>query len=243
MRDTICLQLLIWTCLAVLPSATASQESNEQTSDFYEAIIRAPIVPQRDEEAIKSDLENAKKQIQQCDKSIKDAETKVSEAKGWIDTLKKEVDGLNDQIKMAKKEKRDADKLTFEAQKKQLELVEDYLKKMKNVRDGELDLAKSHKDLMNAEAQAYEAELDLRKKADSLKNSRPSDPDLSKLAMEATQAAENTLRLMKTMAGKNADVAGRLTNIADRRVELVQARNKLVTEDRIRKVVEQSQAK
>jgi hypothetical protein len=96
---------------------------------------------------------------------------------------------------------------------------------------------------VDAEIKVYEAELDMRKKADSLKNSTPSDPNLSGLALEATRAAENTLMLVKARADQNAIVAGRMTKVADRRVDLGQARNKLLTEDRTRKAVEQGKAK
>ena len=235
MKNTIYVQLLILVFLIMLPSAATAQESSEDSNRFYEALIRAPILPQRDAEAIQSDLENKQRQITQSEKAITDAEAQVNEAKGWISTQKKEIDALKAKIKTAKKEKRDADKVIMEGQKKQLELVADYLKKTKEVRDSELDLAKSQKDLMNAEAEVYEAELDLRKKADSLMSSTPSDPNLPGLALEATQAAENTLMLIRAMADKDESVAGRIKKIAERRVDLVKARNRLLTEDRIRK--------
>jgi hypothetical protein len=56
---------------------------------------------------------------------------------------------------------------------------------------------------------------------------------LSKTVLDAAQASEGTLKLMKTMADKNEDMLGQMKKLADRRIDLVQARNKLLTQDRI----------
>jgi len=240
MTKTACVRLVISACLASLPFGAAAQEESGEAKKFYEELITAPIVPPREVEAIQSDLDNAKKEVQESDKAIADANARVMQASGWIATQKKEIDAMKPKIEAAKKEKRDADKLMLEAQKKQLELVADYLGKTKDVRDSEVDLAKAQKDLAESQVKVYEAELDLRKKAESLNNASISDPNLSSLALEASRAAENTLTLMKTMADKNSSVAGRMTKVADRRVSLVQARNKLMTEDRIRNVIERN---
>jgi len=68
-----------------------------------------------------------------------------------------------------------------------------------------------------------------------MKKGQPDAPDFAKTVLEAAQAGEATLQLMKTMADKNTDVAGKMKRLADRRVGLVQARNKLLSEDRIRR--------
>ena len=238
MKKTLYARLLFPGLFLVLPFLTYAQDGDKEESKFYEELIRAPIVPQRDTGVIQSDLVSTQKQIQQAEKAITDAQAKVKEADSWIATQKKEIDNLKSKINTAKKEKRESDRLMLEAQKKQLELVADYLQKSKDLRSGELDLAKSQKDLLNSEAKVYGAELELRSKADALKNASLSDPNLINLALEATKASESTLMLMKTMAEKNAAVSGRMTKIADRRVELVQTRNKLITEDRVRNAIE-----
>ena len=87
----------------------------------------------------------------------------------------------------------------------------------------------------DAKMKAYQSEAGLAKKVDSMKKAQPDAPDFAKTVLEAAQAGEATLELMKTMADKNANVAGKMKQLANRRVGLVQARNKLLSEDRIRR--------
>jgi len=226
--------VVLWA--ATVPAFTQEPASTPVSGEkFYEELIRTPIVPQRSTEDIQADTSAAEKDMHQIDKSIAGAQARVKEAEGWIATQKTEIEALKKQADTAKKEKREADKLMLEAQRKQLELVQDYLKQMIEIREAELDLAKSQKDLVNAEMKVYQAERDLAKKADAMKKGQPAGPDFTKTVLEAAQAGEATLQLMKTMADKNADVAGKMNRLANKRVGLVQARNKLLSEERIRR--------
>ena len=178
----------------------------------------------------------AEKRSQQLDKAIDQAQARVKESEGWITTQKTEQDALKTKINAAKKEKREPDKLALEAQQKQLDLVEDYLKKWKAIREAELDVAKAQKDLVDSEMKVYRSEADLKKKVDDMRSAGPENPNLGKIVLEGTKAGEDTLKQMETMASKNEDVAGRMKRLSQRRLELAQARNKLLSEDRIRGV-------
>jgi chromosome segregation ATPase len=223
--------------LAFAALCAAQQPSGEdaQAKKFYEDLIKAPIVPLRNTEDIQEDLKAADKQSKQVDKAVSDAQARITEADGWLATHKHEMDGLKAKLQAAKKEKREADKVTLEGQLKQLDLVEDYLKKTKSIREAERDLAKSQKELVGAGTKVFQGELDLNKKVESIRNADPTSPDLTKIVLEATQAGENTLQAMKTLADTGEDVASRMKRLAERRLELAQARNKLLSEDRIRR--------
>lgn len=224
-------------CALVAASLLAAQQppaEDAQAKKFYEDLIRTPIVPQRSAEDIQDDLNAAEKRMQQTDKAIDQAKARIKESEGWITTQKSEQDALKAKINAAKKEKREPDKLALEAQQKQLELVEDYLKKWKAIREAELDVAQAQKDLLNSEMKVYRSESDLKNKVDRIKTAGPQDPNLGKIVLDATQTGEDTLKAMETMASKNEDVAGRMKRLAERRLELAQARNKLMSEDRIR---------
>ena len=51
--------------------------------------------------------------------------------------------------------------------------------------------------------------------------------------MGAAQQGGNALKLRRSLSDKNADVAGALTRLADRRMDLAQARNRLLSEVRL----------
>ncbi len=224
-------------CVSVLIPVLAAQQppaaANAQPK-FYEELIRAPIVPPRSADEIQGDIKIAEQNKQEIDKATAGVQARIKEADGWLSANKTDMDGLKAKINVAKKEKREADKLTLEGQLKQLDLVNDYLKKTKDIRNSEMDLTKAQKDLVDAQQKVYRSELELTKKQAAIKSAGPTDPNLAKTVMDATQAGENTLKLMKSMAEKNEDVVGQMKKLADRRIDLAQARNKLLSEDRIR---------
>ena len=202
--------------------------------DFYEDLIRTPMVPQRPVEDIWGDLTAADEEMRQADMDIADAKAGVKETERWLAALEREMDAVKAGIHAAKKEKLDADQLTLGGQLNQLELVEEFLKKTRVVRDAEVDLAQFQKDLVSAEVKVYQAELDLKRRAEAIQSAGPESTDLAKIVLDAAHEGENVLKLMKARADRNEDAAGRMTRLADRWIDLAQARNKLLTEDRIR---------
>jgi chromosome segregation ATPase len=166
-------RIVVVCALALAPILAAQQPATSDAQKFYESLIRTPIVPQRDAGDIQEDLNAAGKRMQQTDKAADQAQARIKESEGWLATQKREMDALKDKTNAAKKEKREADKLTLEAQQKQMELVEDYLKKTKSIREAELDVAKAQKDLINSEMKAFRSESDLKDKVDRVKSAAP----------------------------------------------------------------------
>ncbi len=228
-------------CVLAMAPVLAAQQAPGAAADvpakkFYEDLIKTPIIPQRSADEIQNDLKTAETNTKEADKASADAQARIKESEGWLATNKADIDGLKAKLGAAKKEKRDADKITLEGQLKQLDLVDQYLKKTKDIRQSELDLAKSQKELIGAQTKAYQAELELNKRIEAIKGAGPDG--LSKSVLDAAQAAEGTLKLMKATAEKNGDVIDQTKKLADRRIDLVQARNKLLSEDRIKSIAE-----
>jgi chromosome segregation ATPase len=234
---------LVGVCALVTPmlSAQAPAGNDAQAKKFYEDLIKSPIIPQRSADAVRADLDDGGKKLLAADTAIADAQGRIKEAEGWLATNKSEMDALKAKINTAKKEKRESDKVTLEGQQKQLDLVDEYLKKTKDLRDAELDIAKAQKELVSAQTNVCKAEEELRKQSEGIKSVGPTDPNLTKTVLAAASAGESTAKVMKALADKNQDYAGRLTRLADRRIDLVQARNKLLSEDRIRSFAASSQ--
>jgi len=223
--------------LAGLTSLAPAQQA-PAADPFYESVIRAPIIPARAAADIQADLDAADKNRKAAEKAIADAHARVKEADDWSTQQRALIEDVKAKAAAAKKEKREADKVALDAQQKQLELVLEYLKKTKSAREAEMDLAQAQKDQLDAQYKALTAEDDLRKSVERIKTAGPKDPSIAKTVMNTVSLAQTTLQLMKTASDKNADVAGRAKRLADRRIELADSRNKLITEDRIRKAVE-----
>lgn len=220
--------------LAPVLAAQKAPVEGANARKFYEELISAPLVPLRDKADIQESLKATEKRLEQADKSIPQMQARIKEADGWLVTQKSEVDGLKNLANVAKNEKREADKLALEGQIKQLDLVENYLRRMRDIRYSELNVAKAQKDLVSAEVEVYRAEAEAQNKIDSIRTAGADNPNLSKIVLEGTQAGEKLLNRMKAMAEKNQDVAGQSKQLAERRLDLAEARSKLVTEDRIR---------
>jgi hypothetical protein len=228
--------LLSAALLAAVPQQAATQSDVQK---LYEDLIRSPIIPPRDAESIEADLNHTKLEAQQSGRVIGEAEARVREADGWISAEKREIDSVKRKVDAAKKDRREPDRLQLESQRKQLELVAEYLRRTREVRESEVEQAKAQKDVLDADLNVFNAELELRKEAEILKRTAADDPTLGRQTLAVAKSSESTLRLMKISADKRADVARRSAQIADRRVDLVQSRNKLLSEDRIKKLAEQ----
>lgn len=205
-----------------------------QDTPFYEELIRKPIIPDRNAGEIEADLDAARAKAQQSDQPISDAQARVKEADGWLSQIKSEIDRVNGDIDSAKREKRNADKMASDAQKKQLELVQDYLKKVKSSRETQLDVAKTQKDAHNAQVKALEAEAAAKKKLDAFRALGPDDPNLTNVFLAAMKSGENALQRWRDWAQKNADVADLTRRVADRWLDAESARGKLFSEARIK---------
>jgi hypothetical protein len=73
---------------------------------------------------------------------------------------------------------------------------------------------------------------------DAVKSVSLSDPGFSKTVLDAAQTGRQTLQLMQAMAKSHANESDKMNQLAKRRVSLIDARNKLLTEDRMRQAAE-----
>lgn len=223
-------------CLAAACLTAAAQEV-----PFYEELLQARIIPARSEDAIRNEMRDVQKAQEQSGQPIAAAQKRVQEADGWLAKLKTQSDDVKNKLNLAKKEKRESDKVTLEAQQKQLNLVDDYLKKMKSVREAELDVATTHKGVLDAQVKALQGEMDLAKKTEAVKAAGAKAPNIATLATAAMKSADTALQAMKASSDKSQDYAGKMKQLNDKRLDLAQSRSKLATEDRIRAAVAKMQ--
>jgi hypothetical protein len=200
------------------------------SAKFYEALIIMPIIPARSADAIQADLTRADEDRQKAEQAVAACNAQVIEAEGWIKLQKLDIDGLKLQIDAAKKEKRDADKAALEAQKKEHELVQDFLEKLKSVREAALNLAKAQQVL----ASACQADQDLAQKRGTWAAQPAGDAGAVTAARSAFLAEETVSQALKDLADKQSEVYDKQKKLNDRRIDLAKARTVLLNDGRLK---------
>ena len=204
------------------------------SAKFYEALIIMPIIQVRSADAIQADLTRADEDRQKAEHAVAACNAQVIEAEGWIKLQKLDIDGLKLQIDAAKKEKRDADKAALEAQKKEHELVQDFLEKLKSVREAALNLAKAQQVLASACRAAGQAELDLSQKRGTWATLPAGDAGAVTAARSAFLAEETVSQALKDLADKQSEVYDKQKRLNDRRIDLARARTVLLNDGRLK---------
>jgi hypothetical protein len=229
----------IWFALAMLhpylwaqdaaPAATATQQAAQKSfqEKLFQEVIKAPLITPRNQDDIKADIESARQATSVIDKRIAAAQEGLNRASQLLQQQKGEMDAIKKKIDLAKKEKRETDKITLEAEKKKADLVQDFLEKYKSLADAGVDEARSEKDLAQARVAAHEAELELSQKREA--RDKAGDTEFGAASLASSNAQEKALRASKTATDKNKGVADKLNNIEIKRMELFQIRAKLVT--------------
>lgn len=215
-------------------AAQEGQPPEAASAKFYESLIIMPIIPARAADAIQADLTRADEDRQKAEQAVAACNAQVIEAEGWIKLQKLDIDGLKLQIDAAKKEKRDADKAALEAQKKEHELVQDFLEKLKSVREASLNLAKAQQVLASACRAAGQAELDLSQKRDTWAALTAGDAGAVTAARSAFLAEETVSQALKDLADKQSDVYDKQKKLNDRRIDLTKARTVLLNDERLK---------
>lgn len=204
------------------------------SAKFYEALIIMPIIPARSADAIQADLTRADEDRQKAEQAVAACNAQVIEAEGWIKLQKLDIDGLKLQIDAAKKEKRDGDKAALEAQKKEHELVQDFLEKLKSVREAALNLAKAQQVLASACRAAGQADQDLAQKRGTWAAQPAGDAGAVTAARSAFLAEETVSQALKDLADKQSEVYDKQKKLNDRRIDLAKARTVLLNDGRLK---------
>ena len=220
--------------LGGLAAAQEAKPAEPEAAKFYEALIIMPIIPARAADAIQADLTRADEDRQKAEQAVAACNTQVIEAEGWIKLQKLDIDGLKLQIDAAKKEKRDADKAALEAQKKEHELVQDFLEKLKSVREAALNVAKVQQVLASAFRAAGQAELDLAQKRSTWAALPMGDPGAATAARSAFMAEETVAQALKDLADKQSEMFDKQKKLNDRRIDLAKSRTVLLNDGRLK---------
>ena len=105
------------------PAATATQPAAEKSfqEKIFQEVVKAPLIMPRSQDDIKADMESAKQEGAAADKKTAAVQEGLNKASQLLQQQKGEMDSLKKKTDLAKKEKRETDKITLEAEKKKAE--------------------------------------------------------------------------------------------------------------------------
>lgn len=181
------------------------------------------VVPVRAVEGMSRDREQAAVDEQVARDSADGLRAEVSRAKARIDIHKSELETVRKRLELAKKEKRESDRLDLEAVRKAGEADLRLLERLRELQDSRLSLMSARGDAARAWKRAVEAEQAL-----AARRAAAARPEMAVSPApipdpEARRAARRVLELQRDAAIQRRDVADREREVAQRQLDVLDA--------------------
>lgn len=221
--------LLLGPAVAAAQMTTAAQRAAstpKALSRGFDSFIL--LVPLRDTISIKKALKAAQESETQAETRRDQAETMRLGALSKIEAKKVEIGRLKERINVAKKEDREADRLGMEAERKAAEREIDLLKRREELRQAEISWEASRADLADLTMKALQLELQLAvRRAGRLKTPVGGAGGAS-LDRVIAELEKQTLEAQRAQAASSIEVAHSEINVIDRRLELLDAQERVL---------------
>lgn len=186
------------------------------------------LVPPRDSGTIKKQLRNATEAAMLAETRRQQAETMVLGARARIESKKVEIIRIKERVDLAKRENRDADRLGLEAERKAAEREIDLLKRREELRQAEIELETQRAELAGLTRKALELELQLAIRRAGRSRTPVGGAGGASLDRVIGELENQTLEAQRAQAGSSIDVADREIRVIDRRLELLDAQQKVL---------------
>lgn len=216
--------------LAILLLGAGSSEARAQNAPAAlgpDSFLVA--VPIRDTSDIQREIGAAAQARTQADNDRARAEGLKQSARARIARKKGEINAIDSRTKVAKNEKRSADLIALEADKKAAEREKDLIERRESLRDADIELAKKRGELADARRQALELELQLAvRRIDRERAGSPGGPGGARAEQVLSDIEMRTLEAQQKEAEKSKEVADRQKRIIERRRQILEAQRKLI---------------
>lgn len=191
------------------------------------------LVPYRPMDEIRSELEQVREGRRLAEAERRRSEDLERRVDGAIEVQKREIELLKSREEFAKKEKREADRAAERARRQQAELTRSMLERRKALRETETAVAEAEREAAETRQKALEHELSLAQKREEYGRLPVSDTAQARLiGREVSQLERRTLDARADAAGKEREHAQRAQTLAQRRLSLHDAQQKLSGNDR-----------
>jgi hypothetical protein len=207
------------------PAQRAASTPKALSSGFDSFIL---LVPPRDTVTIKKNLKAATEAEALAETRREQAETMRLGARSRIDLKKVEIGRLKERIAIAKKENREADQLGMEAERKASEREIDLLKRREELRQAEIELEATRAEQANLTAKALQLELQLAVRRAGRLRSPVGGAGGASLDRVIAELEKQTLEAQRLQASSNIQVADHEITVIDRRLELLDAQERVL---------------
>lgn len=215
--------MLLALSLLVGPPALAAQGTAPRGFDSF-----IMLVPQRDSGTIKRQIRATAAAEAAAERGRDQAETMRLGATSRIEFKKVEIVRIKDRINLAKKDNREADRVGLEAERKAAEREIDLMKRREELRQAEIDLETTKAELAGLTKKALELELQLSIRRAGRQRAPKGGAGGASLDRVIGELEKQTLEAQRLQAAANTDVADREIKVIDRRLELLDAQQKVL---------------
>jgi hypothetical protein len=186
------------------------------------------LVAPRDTNTIKKLVRDSEREIAAAEKTRQQAETMRLGATSRIEFKKVAIIRLKERIALAKKENREADRVGLEAERKAAEKEIDLLKRREELRDAEAVLETKRSELASLTKQALELELQLARRRASRRQRALGAATAASLERVIGELEKQTLDAQRAQSASSMEVADQEIQVIDRRLDLLDAQQRLL---------------
>src|SRR3954447_2576502 len=183
----------------------------------------------RDTSEIQRDLGSAIQARTQAERDRARAEELRASARARMTRKERDIDAIKAREKVAKDQKRSADVVALQAEKKAAEREKDLIQRRGSLREGEIELEKKRAELAEVRRQALELELQLAlRRLEQRSVPGGVGPVDARTRQVLGELDRRTLERQREEADKSKEVADRRKDIIKKRLEILDAQRKFV---------------
>lgn len=219
----------VMAAVAAAPAAQAQEIAIGGSPDPVVTDTFLVLVPYRPIDEIRAELNQVREGRRMAELEQRRSEELERRMDGAIEVQKREIELIKSREEFAKKEKREDDRAAERARREQAELIRKMLERRKALRETEAEVAEAELEAAEARQKALEQELALAQKREEYGRLPVSDTAQARLiGREVSQLERRTLDARADAAGKERDHAERARTLAQRRLALHDAQQRLV---------------
>jgi hypothetical protein len=217
--------MLLALVVLAAPRALPAQGKAKAPRGFDSFIM---LIPPRDSGTIRKQIRMAAAAEAAAEKAREQTETMRLGATSRIEFKKVEIVRIKERINLAKRENREADRLGLDAERKAAEREIELLKRREELRQAEIDLEIVRADLAALTRKALELELQLSIRRAGRSRTPVGGAGGASLDRVIGELEKQTLEAQRAQAASSFDVADRETRVIDRRLELLDAQQRVL---------------